>query len=169
MTRDDGGVYHTPLILSLSGEDLWLVSSACPVVSAGYANAHGVPRWLYPPRVTLRIHYPSGRFEWLEPEASAYGGPPLQPDPRGSLYLGAIVRDHLGPTDWIDAVKRYFPLVCRVVERRWLVTAYPTTTEERDTARELQQCVRALYDAPLLPYYHHYGAHFLGWMARAAQ
>ena len=34
MTRDDGGVYHTPLILSLSGEDPWLVSSACPVVSA---------------------------------------------------------------------------------------------------------------------------------------
>ena len=169
MTIDDGGVYHTSLLPSLEGEELWLVSSACPVTSTGYANAHGVPRVLYPPRITLRIHYPSSRFEWLEPAPSSYGGPPLEADIYGSRYLGAIDRAHLEPAEWINAVEHYFPLMLRVVEKRWLVTAYPTTEEERATARALQTCVRALYDAPLLPYYRHYGHHFLAWMERAAR
>ena len=85
------------------------------------------------------------------------------------VRLGPIQRDHLGKDEWYNAVTTYFPLVLRVVEQRWLVTAYPTTTEERETARALQQCVRALYDAPLLPYYRHFGHHFLAWMERAAK
>lgn len=162
--------YVTPLIPSLEGEEMWLVCSFCPATSAGYANVHGVPRLLYPPRVTQRIHYPSGRFEWLEPAPSSYSGPPLPVTEHGVKYLGVLTRnEHLQPDELVNALEKHFPLVCRVVEQRWLLTAYPTTEEERATARELQACVRALYDAPLLPYYRHYGHHFLAWMERAAQ
>ena len=99
---------------------------------------------------------------------NAYGLPTAAQDDFG-LCLGPIRREHLKKGEWYNAVTSYLPLLLRVVEQRWLVTAYPITVEERETARALQQCVRALYDAPLLPFYRHYGHHFLAWMERAAK
>ncbi|UYZ64377.1 hypothetical protein [Hymenobacter weizhouensis] len=163
------GGYNTVLIPTVEGEEQWLISAYCGVTSSGYANAHGVPRLLFPPHLMLRIHYPSGQFEWIELENSPYDGPALQRNAAGNECLGPISREHLGPGEWRNAMRRHFQLVCQVVEQRWLLTAHSVTAEEQAVARELQDCIRAAYDKPLLPYYQHYGRHFLAWMERAAK
>ncbi|WP_046247014.1 hypothetical protein [Hymenobacter terrenus] len=160
--------YQAAPVPVLVGEEQWVLSAFCDDTGPGFNVTLGVPRTIYAPRVLQWIHYPSGKFRWEEPAPNAYGLLTATTDDAG-VRLGPIERGHLQKMEWYNATISYLPLVCRVVERRWLVTAYPITEEERATARELQQCVRALYDAPLLPYYRHYGHHFLGWIERAAK
>ena len=160
--------YQTVPVLVLVGEQQWVLSAFCDDTGPGFNVTLGVPRTIYAPRVLQWIHYPTGAFRWEEPVPNAYGLATAITDDFG-VRLGPIRRDHLGKMEWYNAVISHLPLMLRVIERRWLLTAHPTTDEERETARALQQCTYVLYDAPLLPYYRHYGHHFLAWMERAAK
>ena len=160
--------YQAVPVPVLVGEEQWVLSAFCDDTGPGFNVTLGVPRTIYAPRVLRWIHYPSGNFRWEEPAPDAYGLPTATTDEFG-VRLGPIERGHLQKMEWYNAAISHLSLMLGVVERRWLVTAYATTDEERATARALQTCVRALYDAPLLPYYRHYGHHFLAWMERAAK
>lgn len=157
--------YRTALLPVVVGEKQWTLSAFCEQGGRGWPDN---PRTIYAPRVLLWIQYPSGEFRWEEPAPDAYGLSTATQDDFG-LCLGPIQRGHLVDNAWGVVADRYRPLVRRVVEQRWLVTAYPVTEEERETARALQSCVAAYYDAVLWPFYRHYGSHFLGWMERAAK
>lgn len=148
----------------VGADEQWLLTAYCE--HSGYRERD--PTDIYAPRVLQWIHYPSGEFRWEEPAPNAYGLATAVQDDFG-LCLGPIERDHLPGNTWHEASLAYFPLVRRVIERRWLVTAYPPTAEERETARALQACVAAYFDKPLLPFYQHHGTRFFAWLARAAQ
>lgn len=157
--------YRAATLPVVAGEEQWVLSAFCEKGGHGWPDS---PRTIYAPKLLLWIGYPSGAFRWEEPAPNAYGLLTASTDEMG-LCLGPIQRGHLIGNAWSDAAERYRPLVRQVVEARWLVTAHATTDEERAVARELQACVHAFYDAPLLPYYRHYGHHFLAWMERAAK
>ena len=162
------GVYEAATLPVIVGDEQWLLSAFCDDTGPVFNETLGIPRTIYSPRVLQWIHYPSGDFRWEEPSPDAYGLATAIRDDFG-MRLGPIQRGHLPKNAWREARMRYPALMLRVVEERWLVTAYPTTAEERETARALQAYTHALYDAPLLPFYHHYGRNFLSWMERAAR
>lgn len=160
--------YQSALLPVVLGEDQWLLCAYCDHTGPGFNITLGVPRTIYAPRVLQWVAYPSGDFRWEEPIPDAHGLTTASQDDFG-IRLGPIQRDHIIGNEWHEAGMQYLPLVLRVVEQRWLVTRYTVTPEEQETARALQHCVRALYDAPLLPFYRHYGSHFLAWIERAAK
>lgn len=123
-----------------------------------------------PPFASVYVAYPNKQFFWKDTKPQDFGliRWPLE-DP-AKLYLGTLHREHVKSIDeWVGAIKKYNQLLSLVLERQWLLTAHPTTSEERATARELQDCTRVLYDKPLQFYYQHEGRQFLAWMARAAK
>ena len=160
--------YQAASIPVLLGEEQWLLLASCESTSAGYAAAHNVPRHIYAPCLLEWMHYPSGEFRWEEPAPATYGSTTAVQDEFG-LCMGPIQRQRSPTKSWHEASTEYSFLVERVIERRWLVTAYPLTTEERETARALRECIVVYYDAAMLPFYQHYGHQFLAWVARASK
>ena len=124
---------------------------------------------IYPPFACVKVSYPNKETHWADVKPETLG---LTHFPRTKdkvPYLGTLERGRISMQERRSAIERYDVLISLVFERRWLVTGYATTTEERAAARELQDCTRMLYDKPLLPYYKHEGRQFLAWMERAAK
>lgn len=157
--------YEAASLPVVIGEEQWLLSTFCEQGGRGWPND---PRTIYSPRVQQWIHFPSGAFRWEEPAPATYGSLTAVQDEFG-ICMGSIQRGHLIGNEWHEAAMRYSSLLLLVMEQRWLLTAYPTTNEERETARELLACTHIYYDQAMMPYYQHYGRHFLAWMERAAQ
>lgn len=162
---DGGGNYTTMIIPVLQGYKQFAVMSFCGVSG----HKPGDERRIYPVFASIYVSYPDKRIEWRDIKLNEQGTTSFSRDANKEYYLGVIDRSHLKAGEWAEARTRYNPLISLVMERQWLLTRHAVTPEERATARELQQCVRVLYDKPLLPYYHHVGSQFFAWLERAAK
>ena len=124
---------------------------------------------VYPPFASVQIAFPGKQVQWADITPKQVGLFTVLLTPEKEPYLGALERKDITMQEWRNADSRYDLLISRVLERQWLLTKHPVTAEEHTTAKELQDCVRILYDKPLLPYYQHEGRQFLAWLARAAK
>ena len=124
---------------------------------------------IYPPFASVRVSYPGKDVHWedVKPETFGFINLPQTADKRP--YLGLLESGASSMQEWRNANARYDALISVVLERRWLLTHYSTTTEERAAAQELSDCTRILYEKPLLPYYRSAGRQFFAWMERAAK
>lgn len=130
----------------------------------------GEERRLYPPFATAHVSYPDKHVQWHEESVKTrLTGLPVLLDNERQPYLGVIKRAGVTPSEWTDARVKYDELIEVVLARKWLLTRHPTSVEEHNVAKELEDCVRIVYDKPLLPYYKERGRQFLTWMERAAK
>jgi hypothetical protein len=130
----------------------------------------GVKQMVYPPFALVRVAYPDKTYQWDEviPESFELSGLPL--DEQNRPYLGVIeqAKDY-GPRGRNAIIHLYNQLVSRVLEQEWLVNAHQPIAEEKAVGHELQECIRLLYDKPLMPYYKYVGHGFLLWLAQATR
>jgi len=159
-----GGNYSTAILPVVEGEQQYAQLGFCEIIGSRPDDE----RWLSAPFATLAIAYPDQQSTWRDTQASQFGFMTTIRADDPTEYVGVVDRPGITLEELTEASTYYPRLVSRVLERRWLLTRYPTTDEERATAQQLQQYVRVLYDKALLPYYQHEGHHFLTWLVRAA-
>ena len=162
---DGGGHYSTQILPVVAGDRQYALLGFCYIT--GFSP--GQERWLTAPFATVTVAYPDKRVVWRDIQPIDFGLTPTRHPGDPAEYMGLVERKGLTVSELSNARSRYPQLVSAVMEQRWLLTQHAVTAEEKATARELQDCVRILYDKPLLPYYQHAGRHFLAWMARAAK
>lgn len=130
----------------------------------------GAQQVVYPPFALVRVAYPDKTYQWTEvtPESLELTGLPL--DEQNRPYLGVIeeAKDY-GPKGRNATIDLYNQLVSQVLEQGWLVSAHQPTAEEKAIGHELQECIRLLYEKPLMPYYKRIGHDFLFWLAHATR
>jgi len=159
-----GGNHSTAILPVVEGEQQYAQLGFCQTMGSRPSDE----RWLSAPFATLSVAYPSQRPTWCDTQASQFGLTTTTRADDPTEYVGVIDRQGITIAELEEASSHYPRLVSRVLERRWLLTRYPPTAEERATAQQLRQCVRVLYDKALLPYYQYEGRHFLAWLARVA-
>lgn len=162
---DGGGNYATMVLPVLEGDKQFALLSFCSVSG----NRPTEERKMYPLFASVKVSYPEKQVVWKDVHEGDFGLTSPLRDEGKEPYLGVVDRSGLVSGEWANAKRRYTPLVSLVMEKRWLLTQHTVTAEECATAKELQDCVRILYDKPLLPYYQHAGRQFLSWMERAAK
>ena len=162
---DGGGNYSAMVLPVVEGDKQYAL------LAFGSVSGHSPSeeRRIYPLFAAVKVSYPARQVQWLDLHEGSFGMRTTLFDAQHTPYLGVIDRHNLTVDEWTSARQRYPPLVSLVMEREWLLTRHAVTNEERATARELQNCVRVLYDKPLLPYYHYAGRQFFAWMERAAK
>ena len=162
---EGGGNYSTEILPVVTGDRQYALIGFCSIT--GFSPDQ--ERWLTAPFATVTVAYPDKHVVWHDTKPVDFGLSPTRHPGSPTEYMGLVEREGLTLSELRNARSRYPQLVSMVMEQRWLLTRHPVTAEERATARELQDCVRILYDKPLLPFYQHAGRHFLAWMARAAK
>ena len=162
---DGGGHYSTEIVPVVLGDRQYAQMGFCYIT--GFSP--GQERWLTAPFATVTVAYPDKHVVWRGTKPADFNLMPTRHPGDPTEYMGLVERQGLTISEFSNARSRYPQLVSVVMEHQWLLTKHPVTAEERATARELQDCVRILYDKPLLPYYQHAGRQFLAWMARAAK
>ena len=162
---DGGGHYSTQIVPVVLGDRQYAQMGFCYIT--GFSP--GQERWLTAPFATVTVAYPDKRVVWRDTKPIDFGLSPTRHPGDPTEYMGLVEREGLTMLEFDNAERRYPELISKVMERRWLLTQHSVTVEERATARELHDCVRVLYDEPLLPYYQHIGRHFFAWMKRAAK
>jgi hypothetical protein len=162
---DGGGNYSTEVLPVVEGEKQYALLAFCDITG----TRPGEERWLSAPFATVTIAFPDKKTVWRDTKAANFGLQPVRRPNDDGEYIGLIDRAGISVDELINARRRYPELISLVLERRWLLTRHTVTPEEQATARELQECTRILFDKPLLPFYRHYGSHFLAWMERAAK
>lgn len=160
---EGGGRYTAEILPVVEAEKQYILLAFCSISGSSPSDE----RRLYPPFATVHISFPDKLIRWEEIDDKKYAGTHL--DHNNRHYLGLVERIGITPTVWTNAHTQYLSLISLVLERKWLITKYAVTPEERATAKELQDCVQILYDKPLLPYYQQNGRQFLAWMERAAK
>ena len=164
--RINDGTYETLTLPVVIDGKQYAMFSFCDQEAANPSKASRVS----PPFASVYVAYPNKTFFWKDVTSRDFGLTQWPLDEHKESYLGVLSRKHIHSIEeWVSATKEYNRLVSLVLERKWLITAHFATQEEQKAARELQDCVRILYDKPLLPYYRHAGRQFLAWMERAAK
>jgi hypothetical protein len=130
------------------------------LVAASYRQAASSPAGDQPVAACY-ISYPEQEVRWRQFDLSAYIIPiPIAP-PLPKPTEVAV------PTDSPLATRRYLHLLSLILTRAWLVNRYPTTSEEKTVATELQVCMALLLPTELHTYYQQEAWQLLGWVARA--
>lgn len=163
---DGGGNYTTMVLPLVQGGKQYAMMSFCSVTGSRPTEE----RRIYPIFASLYVSYPDKKVEWRDVQSDNIRKTGRLLDSYDKPYLGILDRSGISVSEWQDARERYAPLVSLVIERRWLLANnHVATFEERNTAKELQECIRILYDKPLMPYYQHYGSNFLAWIEKSAK
>ena len=162
---DGGGNYSTEIIPVVQGDKQYAQLAFCKVTGI----RPGDERWITTPFATVTVAWPDKHIIWQDVRGRDFGLVSVHKKGTLTEYAGQMDRAGTTMAEFRQARSRYTPLVSMVIEREWLLTRHAVTDEERATARELQDCVRILYDKPLLPYYHHAGRQFFAWLERTAR
>jgi hypothetical protein len=140
------------------------------LVTAFYQVSSGVDTpasLVYLPFGACYISYPDTEIIWRPLTAADYFDlPAALRDENGRPYLGKKQTGAAG-SDVAALATSYRQAVSRLLERKWLLTYYAVTEEERNIAQTLQQCIDQLYTPPLVAYYQHHAWQLLGWLRRA--
>lgn len=164
---EGGGRYVAEALPVVEGDKQYVLFTFC-TVSGG--NRPGTERRLYPPFAKAYVAYPDLKVRWQEvDEKKGIANLATLTDADNHRYFGVIKRVGITSSEWTNTRVRYNELLSVVLERKWLLTRHATSAEERATAKELADCVRVVYDKPLLPYYREEGRQFFAWMERAAK
>ena len=163
---EGGGRYVAEALPIVEGNEQYVLFTFC---TASGGNRPGVERHLYPPFAVAHVSYPAKKVVWRAIERNGAEATATLLDADKQPYLGNIVRTGITPSEWTDARVRYNELIGLVLERKWLVTLHPPTSQERQTAKELADCIRIVYDKPLMPYYRLKGRQLFAWIERASK
>lgn len=121
---------------------------------------------VYPPLGACYVSYPDMETVWRPLQTTDHAALfTVLRDGNGRHYLGE--REAGFNSSSTDEMSRsYQRRVSLLLQRRWLITRHAVTKEEQTTAYSLHECVKILYELPLLAYYQHNAWQLLGWIRR---